>query len=40
MEALGTQLMQPDAVAEFVAEFTAEWNRLRSEWMRGQDLNL
>lgn len=35
LEALGTQLMQPEAVAEFVAEFTAEWNRLRSEATAG-----
>lgn len=31
LEALGTQLMQPDKVAEFVAAFTAEWNRLVAE---------
>ena len=30
-QALGRQLMQPDLVAEFVAEFTAEWNRLAAE---------
>jgi DNA invertase Pin-like site-specific DNA recombinase len=30
LDALGNQLMQPDQVAEFVAEFTAEWNRLRA----------
>ncbi|WPB87657.1 recombinase family protein [Sediminicoccus rosea] len=31
LEALGTRLMEPDAVATFVAEFTAEWNRLSAE---------
>jgi site-specific DNA recombinase len=35
LEALGTQLMHPEAVAEFVAEFTAEWNRLRAEATAG-----
>ncbi len=28
LEALATRLMEPDAVAVFVGEFTAEWNRL------------
>jgi hypothetical protein len=28
LEALGSRLMQPELVAEFVREFTAEWNRL------------
>ena len=27
LEALGDRLMEPDLVAEFVSEFTAEWNR-------------
>ena len=31
LEALSTRLMEPDAVAAFVAEFTAEWNRLSGE---------
>ncbi len=31
LEALSTRLMEPHAVATFVAEFTAEWNRLSSE---------
>jgi site-specific DNA recombinase len=30
-EALGRRLMRPDLVAEFVAAFTAEWNRLAAE---------
>ncbi len=35
LEALGTQLMQPDVVSDFVADFTAEWNRLRAEVTAG-----
>ena len=31
LEALRTQLMQPDLVAEFVAAFTKEWNRLQGQ---------
>jgi DNA invertase Pin-like site-specific DNA recombinase len=31
LDALGRQLMAPDLVAEFVAEFTREWNRLAAE---------
>ena len=30
-EALGRQLMQPKLMADFVAEFTAEWNRMAAE---------
>ena len=30
-EALGRQLMQPELMADFVAEFTAEWNRMAAE---------
>ena len=35
LEALETRLMQPELVAAFVAEFTAEWNRLRAEASAG-----
>jgi site-specific DNA recombinase len=35
LEALETRLMQPELVAEFVAAFTAEWNRLRAEASAG-----
>lgn len=38
LEALATRLMAPDAVATFVAEFTAEWNRLLAE--RGGEAKL
>jgi DNA invertase Pin-like site-specific DNA recombinase len=31
LEALGRQLMRPELVAEFVTEFTREWNRLAAE---------
>ena len=31
LDALRTQLMQPDLVAEFVTEFTQEWNRLQAQ---------
>jgi len=31
IDALRANLMEPDAVREFVAEFTAEWNRLAAE---------
>ena len=31
LDALRTRLMQPEHVATFVAEFTAEWNRLQAE---------
>lgn len=31
LDALRTQLMQPEQVALFVAEFTSEWNRLQHE---------
>ena len=31
LDALRTRLMQPEHVAMFVAEFTAEWNRLQAE---------
>jgi site-specific DNA recombinase len=31
LDALGGRLMRPELVAEFVAEFTDEWNRLRAE---------
>jgi site-specific DNA recombinase len=31
LDAMRTQLMQPDLVAEFVAAFTEEWNRLQGE---------
>jgi hypothetical protein len=37
LEALGSQLMQPDLVAEFVAEFTRELNRLAAEASAGID---
>ncbi len=35
LDALGSQLMHRRAVADFVAEFTAEWNRLRAEATAG-----
>jgi site-specific DNA recombinase len=31
LDALRTRLMQPEHVATFIAEFTAEWNRLQAE---------
>ena len=31
LDALRTRLMQPELVAEFIREFTAEWNRLAAE---------
>jgi hypothetical protein len=31
LEALGRQMMNPELVAEFVTEFTREWNRLAAE---------
>ncbi len=36
LDALGSQLMQPDKVAVFVSEFTAEWNRLSAEASAGR----
>jgi site-specific DNA recombinase len=35
LDALATRLMQPELVAEFAAEFTAEWNRLAAEASAG-----
>jgi site-specific DNA recombinase len=35
LDALRTRLMQPEHVATFVAEFTAEWNRLQAEVSAG-----
>jgi hypothetical protein len=35
LEALGNELMQPELAAEFLAEFTAEWNRLSAEASAG-----
>ena len=35
LQALERGLMQPDLVAAFVGEFTAEWNRLRAEASSG-----
>ncbi|MBR0661673.1 recombinase family protein [Roseomonas oryzicola] len=37
LAALGSELMQPDLVAEFVAEFTRELNRLVAEMTAGTD---
>lgn len=37
LDALRTQLMEPDLVAEFVTAFTAEWNRLAAEATAGHD---
>jgi len=37
LDALGSGLMRPDLVADFTAEFSAEWNRLTSE--RADDLS-
>jgi hypothetical protein len=31
LDALGSELMRPDLVAEFTAEFSSEWNRLMAE---------
>ncbi len=31
LDALRDRLMQPDAVAAFIEEFTIEWNRLQLE---------
>ena len=36
LQALQTELMQPDHVAIFVSEFTAEWNRLQAERTAGR----
>ena len=35
LQALETRLMEPELVATFVAEFAAEWNRLRAEASAG-----
>src|SRR5689334_2027059 len=37
LDALGRDLMQPQAVAVFVAEFTAEWNRLQAGISAGSE---
>ena len=37
MDALRTRLMAPDLVAEFIKEFTAEWNRAAAEASAGRD---
>ena len=37
IDALGSRLMEPDKVADFVAGFTAEWNRLVAEASVGAD---
>ena len=37
LDALGTRLMEPDKVADFVAGFTTEWNRLTAEASIGAD---
>ena len=36
MDALRTRLMDPDLVAEFLREFTAEWNCLSAERSAGR----
>jgi len=36
LDALRTRLMGPDIVAEFIREFTAEWNRLAAERSAGR----
>jgi len=35
LAALGSELMRPEVVADFVTELTAEWNRLRAEASAG-----
>ncbi|MGG5822367.1 hypothetical protein [Falsiroseomonas sp. HW251] len=34
--ALGSELMRPELMAAFVAEFTAEWNRLQAQARAGR----
>lgn len=37
LDALRTRLMAPELVAEFIQEFTAEWNRAPAEASAGRD---